>query len=275
MTGETHAATGVLLGFGLAAADGLPTAEAVLVAVVIGGYALAPDLDCAKATASRLLGPVTALLSWLLIHSSAIAFRCTRTTHDRASAGTHRHLSHTAVFAVLLGVLAQWSASLSPWAVAGWAVFGLLAAGAALHTWVTVVGMMAALAPVVLDHVSVYAVCASAQPWIGPAVAAGCLVHIVGDAMTVSGVPLLWPLPLGKAGQRQTWYEVHFLPAGFRLHTGKRVERWLVLPVVLTGCVFAAPGVAPQLLALLDTGQHVTAQITDQVTAHTAAGGAR
>jgi hypothetical protein len=108
----------VIVGFGLAAAAGLPPAEAVLVAVIIG-YAPAPDLDCSGATASRLLGPVTQLLSCLLTRLSAGTFRCTRTAHDRRSAGTHRHLSHTVLFAVILGALAQWTSGLSPWAVAG------------------------------------------------------------------------------------------------------------------------------------------------------------
>lgn len=267
MTGETHAGTGLLLGFGLAAAFGLPTAEAVLVAVTIGGYALAPDLDCAGATASRLLGPVTRLLSWLLTRASAAAFRCTRTAHDRPSTGTHRHLSHTIAFGLLLGVLAQRTAAFSPWAVAGWVGFGLLAAGAALREWITLAGAAAALAPVVLDHASVYAVCAGAQHWIGLAVAAGCVAHCAGDAVTVSGVPLVWPLPLGRAGRRQTWRELHLLPARFRLHTGKRVERWLVLPLVLAGCVLAAPVVGPDALALLGDALHATAHLT--------AGGAR
>lgn len=262
MTGETHAGTGVLLGFGLASAAGLPAAEAVLVAITIGGYALAPDLDCAGATASRLLGPLTRLLSWLLTQASAGAFRCTRTVHDRRSAGTHRHLSHTIAFALLLGALAQWTAGLSPWAVAGWVGFGLLAAGAALREWVALAGAAAAAAPLVLDHADLYTVCAGAQHWIGLAVAAGCLAHCLGDALTVSGVPLLWPLPLGRAGRRQTWRELHLLPAGFRLHTGKRVERWLVLPLVLAGCVLAAPGVAPHALALLGSTLHVTAHLT-------------
>src|SRR5581483_3385897 len=148
MTGKTHVGTGVLLGFGLAAAAGLATAETVLVAVTIGGYALAPDLDCSGATASRLLGPVTRLLSWLLTRASAAVFRFTRTAYDRPSAGTHRHLSHTVTFSVLLGALAQWTAGLSPWAVAGWVGFGLLAAGAALREWVTLAGAAAAVAPV-------------------------------------------------------------------------------------------------------------------------------
>lgn len=40
--------------------------------------------------------------------------------------------------------------------------------------------------------------------WLGYAVGAGCLVHCLGDAMTKSGVPLLWPWPV----QGQVWYPV-------------------------------------------------------------------
>ena len=257
MIGETHAATGVLLGFGIATALRLPAAEAVLFAVTTGGYALAPDLDCSGATASRLLGPVTRLLSWLLTRASKAAFNITRTRHDRRGAGTHRHLSHTIVFGLAVGVLAEWTAGMSPWAVVGWTGFGLLAAGAALHGWVTVVGAAAAAVPVVLEGADLYSVCAGVHQWIGLAVAGGCMAHIAGDALTVSGVPFAWPLPLGWPGRAQTWRDLHLLPRGLRLHTGKRVERWLVLPLVLAGCVLAIPGVAPHLLALLDSAVHL------------------
>lgn len=274
MMGKTHAGTGVIVGFGLAAAAGLPPAQAVFVAVTVGGFALAPDLDCAEATASRFLGPVSRLLSWLLRHASALAFRCTRTAHDRPSQGTHRHLSHTLGFGLVMGVLAWWTAGLSPWAVAGWIAFGLLAAGAALHVWVSVVGAAAAIAPVVLDHASLAMVCTGAQHWIGLAVALGCWTHLVGDAVTVSGVPMFWPLPLGPRGQHQTWYELHLLPSPIRLHTGKRFERRLVLPVVVAGCVLAAPGVAAHLLPLLEDVLGSARQVT-AVGATGTAGGAR
>ena len=40
--------------------------------------------------------------------------------------------------------------------------------------------------------------------WLGTAVALGMVVHSVGDAITESGAPLLWPLPIRK----RRWYPV-------------------------------------------------------------------
>jgi len=53
--------------------------------------------------------------------------------------------------------------------------------------------------------------------WLGYAIAAGCLVHCLGDAMTHSGVPLLWPWPV----QGQVWYPVRPRPE-WRFKTGGR-----------------------------------------------------
>ena len=40
--------------------------------------------------------------------------------------------------------------------------------------------------------------------WLGTAVTLGMLVHAVGDAVTESGAPLLWPVPI----RGRTWYPV-------------------------------------------------------------------
>lgn len=54
--------------------------------------------------------------------------------------------------------------------------------------------------------------------WVSGAVVLGCITHIVGDSLTVSGVPLLWP------------NDARF---GLRLfETGGEIERLLVMPVM-------------------------------------------
>lgn len=216
-------------------------------AVVVAGYALAPDLDCEGSTATRLLGPLTRALSWLLEHVSKLAFRCTATRHDHRSAGTHRHLTHTVAFAVLVGAAAHVSSGWSPWAAAGWIGLGTLAAAAAAGDWMLLVFAAALAVPILTFHTPVLAVLVGLQPWIGIAVGLGCLIHCLGDAVTVSGVPLLWPIPVG----RQNWRAIHLLPDGLRLHTGKRTERWIVSPVLAGACVLAVPGAWPHLLDLV------------------------
>lgn len=38
--------------------------------------------------------------------------------------------------------------------------------------------------------------------WLGLPIVLGALVHDIGDALTVSGCPILWPIPIG----RKRWY---------------------------------------------------------------------
>jgi membrane-bound metal-dependent hydrolase YbcI (DUF457 family) len=51
--------------------------------------------------------------------------------------------------------------------------------------------------------------------WLGTAVTLGMLVHALGDAVTESGAPLLWPLPI----RRRRWYPVGG-PRPLRWRTG-------------------------------------------------------
>src|SRR5699024_1751089 len=113
MMGRSHAASGAVAGLALAPALGLDTTvEAIPFAVAVAGYAIFPDVDCGGATPSRLRGPVTGALSWLICRLSAVVYRVTRTEHSSTSAGTHRHLTHTVVFALGMGALA-WSTALA------------------------------------------------------------------------------------------------------------------------------------------------------------------
>ena len=88
-----------------------------------------PDLDHERAKAVRALGP----LGWLLC-------RIIRATSRSFGLPAHRGLSHTALFAVAVGVAtgatsAVWLSHLSPYLVAGAAAAGVAAALAG--DWVT------------------------------------------------------------------------------------------------------------------------------------------
>jgi|GEM_PF-382448 len=258
MMGRSHAASGAVVGLALAPALGLDTTEAVPFAVAVAGYAIFPDLDCGGATASRLLGPATKALSWLVCRLSALVYRITRTDTSSSSAGTHRHLTHTVLFALAMGALAWSTALASPWVVAGWLAFGVLSAGAALSDLAALVAAAAAAIPLATSSDPLAAL-ADMQPWVGIAVGLGCVVHLAGDGITVSGIPALWPLPIGG----KPWHELHLLPRGFRLHTGHKVETWLLYPAFLAGCLLLAwpllEGHLPP--GITDTVTHVAAQL--------------
>jgi hypothetical protein len=72
---------------------------------------------------------------------------------------------------------------------------------------------------------------------MGIAVAVGCVTHCLGDAITESGCPFLFPIPI--AGE--TWYELR-PPKALRLRTGKRVERMVVFPVFVVLGLLLIPG---------------------------------
>lgn len=237
MMGRQHAMSGLAAGCWAAMllAPHQPAA-AYPVTVVVAGYALAPDLDCHGSTATRLLGWFSWRMHRGLHRLSRWTYDRTATRYDRRDGGGHRALTHTAVFAVALGVLADVTALASPWAVAGWLGLGVLLAAATIGSWVTPVSAVVLGVPVLERHATVVGELAAARWWIGAAVTVGCLVHIAGDAITVSGVPLMWPLRV--RGRR--WHDVHLLPGPVRLHTGRRFERELVAPLLVALTVWSA-----------------------------------
>jgi hypothetical protein len=82
------------------------------------------------------------------------------------------------------------------------------------------------------------------------------LVHSAGDAITESGAPLLWPLPI----RGRTWYPVGS-PRVARFRTGGAVEAWLVAPALtvatLVLAVLVVPGVLPVVSAVGDEVQRL------------------
>lgn len=166
----------------------------------LAGAALLPDIDHPASTATRSAGPVTAVLSRCVRAASSAAWRATRAPGDdggyRDGTGAHRHLTHTLPAAVVCGLAAgvaalHWVGA----AVVVWVLLSLAICGAEACTpargrldWGTRALVSAAGAGVVM---------ALAQPHpalLGVLVAAGMVVHVLGDWLTPAGVPLAWPL---------------------------------------------------------------------------------
>ncbi len=76
---------------------------------------------------------------------------------------------------------------------------------------------------------------------VGLAFGLGYLSHLIGDAMTKHGVPLLWPLP----GQ------FHLLPGPLRIRTGGPVENLVFLAAGLALLWFLPDMIPPELFKLL------------------------
>ncbi|MFE2751585.1 metal-dependent hydrolase [Actinosynnema sp. NPDC059335] len=240
MMGRTHALTGWCAGLAVAPLLGAHgVIEALLLATTTAGYALLPDLDHPGARASRLAGPVSGAVSLMLRAGSRWLYARTRGPRDEPHRGEHRHGTHTLAFAALVGTLVWVGTS-----VAGTAgVLVVLAVG----TWLAVDALGDWLLPVVLVAGTVWWVTAGGDAVVslagmpgtlGVAVGVGCFVHCLGDALTLSGCPFLWPLMI----RGETWFEIR-PPRGWRFRTGGLVEQVVVFPLFTALGVLLVPGV--------------------------------
>lgn len=245
MMGPAHSLSGAAawLGVGAAAeALGEPMPWPVLAggAAICAGAALSPDLDHKAATISRAFGPLSKALCGLTDALSLAVYRMTRGRGDPRRTGGHRTLTHTWLWAVLCG------AGTSALAVYGgrWAVLAVLF----VHMVLAIEGLLWRAARVSSDVLVWLLGAASAwilsdilrtrgegwlfhEPgqeflWLGIPVVLGMLVHCLGDAITVSGCPLLWPLPFG----RKRWYPLG-PPKAMRFRAGTWVEVKVLMPV--------------------------------------------
>lgn len=251
-----HALSGWCAGLAVAPLVGPDsTAEVVPFAVATAGYALLPDLDHPGATASRLLGPLTWLVSRVVRATSAALYAATKGPRDEDCSGQHRHASHTLAAAVLFGGLAAGAGAWGGgWAVLAVALVGLILAVDVLGDWLLVVVAGAGLwwAADNWDNWvpggTVQAGLDQVGSWVGVAVATGMFVHCLGDSLTQSGCPWLWPIPI----RGETWYEIR-PPRLLRFRTGGRVEQLLVVPALAVAAVLLLPGAGPVVHDLLTT----------------------
>jgi membrane-bound metal-dependent hydrolase YbcI (DUF457 family) len=253
--GRSHALSGWCLGLAVAPLVGLTSvAEVVPFAAATAGYALVPDLDHPGASASRLLGPVTGLVSAMIRTFSGLLYDLTKGPRDEDSTGKHRHATHTLAAAILLGVLAASLGDRGKWAVLAIAATGLLLAAHVLGDWL-ILAVLAAVGWSVMGTAlpgtstadAVQAGLTGIGGWIGVAVALGMFTHCLGDSLTRSGCPWLWPVPI----RGETWYEIR-LPRPLRFRTGGWVERILIAPLLLAGGVLLLPGALQAVDRLFD-----------------------
>ncbi|MET9347982.1 metal-dependent hydrolase [Streptomyces termitum] len=249
MMGPAHSLSGAAawLGVGAAAAAldrPMPWPVLLVGALICAGAALAPDLDHKSATISRAFGPVSRTLCEIVDKLSYAVYKATRSAQDPRRSGGHRTLTHTWLWAVLIGGGAAAAAVTGGrWAVLAilfvhlvLAVEGLLWRAARMSSDILVwlLGATSAwLLADVLDQPGNGANWLFTGPgqeylWLGLPIVLGALVHDIGDALTVSGCPILWPLPIG----RKRWYPLG-PPKGMRFRAGSWVELKVLTPVFM------------------------------------------
>lgn len=215
MLGHTHALSGGVAWLAAAPlvghyAPGLTThgyRELIAAVIVTAGTALLPDLDHPGSTIGQALGPLTAWLARVVATAT----------------GGHRHGTHSILFAGAAGYGGWALGSVGTrWALPAIVVFAALACAAlgVTDTFAAAVLSCAAAGYVLVAGGATIA-------WLGPAVAIGCAAHLLGDALTERGVPLLWPL----------------IPCRFRVgavDTGSQVERLLIAPALVLALIVLA-----------------------------------
>ncbi|NGO68802.1 metal-dependent hydrolase [Streptomyces boncukensis] len=249
MMGPAHSLSGAVAWVGVGAAAAafdhpMPWPVVVVGALICAGAALAPDLDQKSATISRAFGPFSRALCGLIDALSTAVYNATRSRGERRRSGGHRTLTHTWPWAVFIGV--GFSAAAVFWG--RWAVLGILF----IHMVLAVEGLLWRMARVSSD-VFVWLLGATAawilaevldRPgngadwlftgdgqeylWLGLPILLGAMVHNIGDALTVSGCPILWPIPI--AGKR--WYPLG-TPRFMRFRAGAWVESNVIMPAFM------------------------------------------
>lgn len=233
--GPTHAMSGAA--GGLALATSLPatwggattTAEILAYAGLTAGAALLPDLDAPGSTVARTFGPVTGVASRAVAAGCVLIVNTTGTRRDARISGAHRTATHTLWFALLAGACA-WGLDgvFGENAVVGMLVFfaglalrGLFPGWSRKHGGTVPILVAAALG------VAAYTTVPALQSPLLPAsaVATGVLLHLVGDMLTTSGVPLTSPLI--PRGVRRWWNWT--LPAVVTLRTSGVADQALLL----------------------------------------------
>lgn len=254
MLGVSHATSGAVLGLAVAGyapqlAGTAPDAGTVLTfAAVCAGAALLPDLDHPSSTATRHFSVASWAAGHVVRPLSALAYRLTRAPRDTGR-GTHRGLTHTVLGAVALGVAinlasARWGTPVllgTLFVCLALAIKGLDAIVPGPPSLVIAAGLTYGV------HALVPGGTAGTAGWLGTAVTLGMVVHSVGDAVTESGAPLLWPLPI----RRRRWYPVGS-PRPLRFRTGGRVEALVVAPALTVATFVLAFLVVPGAAPLLD-----------------------
>lgn len=229
MLGKSHAICGLLAGVGLDAL--IPTAPLPVKGLVVlsaGGAALLNDLDHPAATAARSLGIVTKVIAIGVDQASLALYYATATAGDPPDRKSgHRLATHTVPFCILAGGLIAVLGLVSPIAVA--VVVALLAGLLAQGIKVAGTGLF-------FTTLAVSCWVLTQEPgwsWlVSLAVTVGCLVHLAGDWVTNSGLPVLWPL----VSQGKRWRLVH-APVTFA--AGDAVETSLVRPLLVVGLIGA------------------------------------
>lgn len=230
--------------------------------MIIVGASLMPDLDATNSTSINVLGIVGTVLSKAMRGFSAIIQNIIKGPYDKSS-DPHRGFWHTLVSAFLVGALFSALTSINielfvikdtPITIATFIVMFLLYISIQLslvslfkplyyYKKKSKIGKLgAAVGAIVISFILVYLLPSNINYyWVGGAVTFGWIAHLLGDMMTVSGVPILFPLKF--KGKR--WWDFR-LPLGIKV--GGFIEKAILIPIFIIIILISLYNIVPLFL---------------------------
>lgn len=228
--------------------------------VIIVGASLMPDLDATNSTSINVLGIVGTVLSKAMRGFSAIIQNIIKGPYDKSS-DPHRGFWHTLVSAFLVGALFSALTSINielfaikdtPITIATFIVMFLLYISIQLSlvslfkplydkkkSKIGKLGTAVGAGAIVISFILVYLLPSNINYyWVGGAVTFGWIAHLLGDMMTVSGVPILFPLKF--KGKR--WWDFR-LPLGIK--AGGFIEKAILIPIFIIIILISLYNIVP------------------------------
>lgn len=218
----------------------------ILVSIfILYGASRLPDLDNTKSSAISALGPFGEVLSEVMRSLSVMVFHISKTKYDGKDANPHRGFFHTAVSGILLFFLV-----LSTTSIKG-EIQGVPTSQIFAMIWVFICSKIAFSAilsktlkkykkkskllagginTILSFFISILIIILTRNStpnyqWLAFVIAFGYISHIIGDTMTVSGAPILFPIPI--KGKR--WFNVRIA----RFEAGGEIEKIILIPTFL------------------------------------------
>lgn len=229
--------------------------------MVTAGAALAPDIDSHSSTVVNSFGVIGKGAHHAANGASVSVYNATRSRYDKPRTNGHRTLFHTGVVAIGAGLLTSFLGSISATVdIMGktftWGqVFSLVIMF--IFTHLALAGLfekqvksarkkygpyLMMLASAVLTLITAkFLPENNTYGWLGLAVGLGWFIHLLGDAITKMGVPVVFPIKI--KGKR--WWDVT-LPSMLRITAGGKFEKVILLPALTVATAvllfFAIPG---------------------------------
>lgn len=214
---------------------------------VLIGASIGPDFDNSKSTAISSLGIVGRGISTLLRTIAVFIYSITRSKKDNPEPNPHRGFWHTILSTILLYFLILSVISI-PTKVninnnvysIGFIMFFILLFGCihlaiaslfgtftkALKRKGNIGTIISLIISLIITLFFIFVLPKNTNyKWFPFMFSMGWLIHILGDTLTISGTPLLFPLKIN--GKR--WWTIRLTP----IHANGTIEKCLIIPIFL------------------------------------------